>query len=551
MDWKDEARDLREQGLSERAIAEAVGKAPSSVHQALAESNGHGDARELEREAGPAVGAMPTPGQQTIGGGEVQSVYVEQIRVDGTTQLAIDFGGKQAHTAKLTLGGSAEVDGFFRKGDRIRGTFEAVVVGRRREGQDRQADGDPDGGGADAHGSHHGSHGRLTGGGASVPPDTSRGGHGAAGGFHMLVLGPPPRRGYGERGYTSDLAGPDPAAAALRLCRTARTRSRRGCGAGAAPRLVLHGEFVECDDAGVRELTVGSLFSGIGGFDLGFERAGMRTVWFCEQDPFCQRVLGKHWPGVPVYPDVRALVADTGRERRCSRVGDGNGHGTLTAAQIGPTWRLGATDSCPCRCHTSTSSAAGSPARTSQSPAEAKGSTGHARVFGASTPDSFASYDPATSSWRTSQLSLLEEWSVFSGTWPRAGMTRSGTAFRLRPLAPLTGGTGSGLLPTPAETWGTPTARDWKDTGDMTNVPENGLLGRQVLNRESWPTPKASDSSRDPGQATRWGPGNSQRSNLKDALRYRQVTAGEPATGSLNPTWVSKLMGFPADWLDL
>jgi DNA (cytosine-5)-methyltransferase 1 len=56
-------------------------------------------------------------------------------------------------------------------------------------------------------------------------------------------------------------------------------------------------------------LTVGSLFSGVGGFDLGFERTGhMRTVWFCEQDPFCQRVLAKHWPGVPCYPDVRALV---------------------------------------------------------------------------------------------------------------------------------------------------------------------------------------------------------------------------------------------------
>jgi hypothetical protein len=36
-------------------------------------------------------GHDPTPGQQTIGGGEVQSVYVEQIRVDGTTQVAIDF----------------------------------------------------------------------------------------------------------------------------------------------------------------------------------------------------------------------------------------------------------------------------------------------------------------------------------------------------------------------------------------------------------------------------------------------------------------------------
>jgi DNA-cytosine methyltransferase len=57
-------------------------------------------------------------------------------------------------------------------------------------------------------------------------------------------------------------------------------------------------------------LTVGSLFSGIGGFDLGFERAGMRTVWFCEQDAYCQRVLARHWPGVPCHPDVRVLVAD-------------------------------------------------------------------------------------------------------------------------------------------------------------------------------------------------------------------------------------------------
>ena len=74
----------------------------------------------------------------------------------------------------------------------------------------------------------------------------------------------------------------------------------------------------------MNELTVGSLFSGIGGFDLGFERAGMRTVWFCEQDPFCQRVLAKHWPGVPCYSDVCALVADTGRERGERRRGTGD-----------------------------------------------------------------------------------------------------------------------------------------------------------------------------------------------------------------------------------
>lgn len=56
-------------------------------------------------------------------------------------------------------------------------------------------------------------------------------------------------------------------------------------------------------------LTVGSLFAGIGGFDLGLERTGgFRTSWFCEQDKFCQRVLAKHWPGVPCYEDVCALT---------------------------------------------------------------------------------------------------------------------------------------------------------------------------------------------------------------------------------------------------
>jgi len=49
------------------------------------------------------------------------------------------------------------------------------------------------------------------------------------------------------------------------------------------------------------------LFSGIGGFSLGLERAGMETVAFCEFDKHAQKVLKKHWPDVPIHEDVRTL----------------------------------------------------------------------------------------------------------------------------------------------------------------------------------------------------------------------------------------------------
>ena len=57
-------------------------------------------------------------------------------------------------------------------------------------------------------------------------------------------------------------------------------------------------------------MNVLDLFSGIGGFSLGLERAGFKTVAFCEIDPFCRRVLAKHWPEVPIYDDVRTVSAE-------------------------------------------------------------------------------------------------------------------------------------------------------------------------------------------------------------------------------------------------
>jgi len=54
-------------------------------------------------------------------------------------------------------------------------------------------------------------------------------------------------------------------------------------------------------------VTFGSLFSGIGGIDLGLERAGMQCLWQVEIDPFCQNVLAKHWPDVKRYGDITKL----------------------------------------------------------------------------------------------------------------------------------------------------------------------------------------------------------------------------------------------------
>ena len=66
-------------------------------------------------------------------------------------------------------------------------------------------------------------------------------------------------------------------------------------------------------------LTVLDIFSGIGGFSLGLERAGMRTVAFCEIEPYCRAVLQKHWPEVPIWKDIRGLNAN-----ELKRAGIGN-----------------------------------------------------------------------------------------------------------------------------------------------------------------------------------------------------------------------------------
>jgi hypothetical protein len=236
----------------------------------------------------------------------------------------------------------------------------------------------------------------------------------------------------------------------------------------------------------------------------------------------------------------------------------------------------------------STSFAEASPAKTSAPLARAQASTGNSRGSGRSSLDSFASYDPTTSSWRTSQLCLDGALDEFSETWPRAGMTQSGTAYQLLvPLAPLTKEIGSGSWPTPrasADRTGRDSlkARHWAafSLAQMVEV-TLGILPRELDSWDQvpgyardmmrrWPTPKSSPSGPDLARANRKGSGGDDlatavaretwatptRSSMEHPGRVKlkpgqQVGLSMQVGGALNPPWVEWLMGFPLGWTDL
>lgn len=71
-------------------------------------------------------------------------------------------------------------------------------------------------------------------------------------------------------------------------------------------------------------MTFGSLFAGIGGFDLGFERAGMRCAWQVEIDDYANRVLKKHWPDVRRHKDIRTFPPEPASDWRCDVICGGD-----------------------------------------------------------------------------------------------------------------------------------------------------------------------------------------------------------------------------------
>ena len=151
---------------------------------------------------------------------------------------------------------------------------------------------------------------------------------------------------------------------------------------------------------------------------------------------------------------------------------------------------------------------------------------------------SFATYDPDSCSWRTSQGTFPWGSDEFLETWPRSGMTRNGVAYQQPPLVPLTDVIASSSWPTPRAN----TAMSAIITPESAHNPARFPNLETVVGRRTWPTPNSDDTR----------PRNQPSSDQKRQTRLSDsVRDQERNNGRLNPQWVAWLMGFPITWTSL
>lgn len=273
-------------------------------------------------------------------------------------------------------------------------------------------------------------------------------------------------------------------------------------------------------------LTVGSLFAGVGGFDLAMEAAGFALAFQVEIDPFCLQVLEKHWPTVPRFPDVRS-------------------------------------------CHGAITSSAASPVRTSPAPASASASKANAQASTANSSGSLTSASRAASSLKTCIT-------PGSAGCPSCGAScgRDGMPLCRFACAPVILGPGTNAAA--SSSWPTLTHQSYGSN-------RGGANGRSGKLRPSLPTLMRGDSrnSVDRRLSSRGNPAllptliRRDARTEKGAARMPNSVGSDPllptltrcgnynrkgvsptsgdglATavgGRLNPTWCEWYMGFPLDW---
>lgn len=204
----------------------------------------------------------------------------------------------------------------------------------------------------------------------------------------------------------------------------------------------------------------------------------------------------------------------------------------------------------------------------------------------------FARLDPASSSWKTPQVSLMAVLSESSPIWPRAGSMRNGTCFELPTSEHRIDGSGSSFWPTPdssaandseepgswkarraeqkalgrngngiglplataAKLWTTPTATDAKTSGSARYSTASGRHAGETLSDQlrNWPTPTTAPESDNRGSNIVNGP-----KSLGEATSafHQAPPTGTDGSGTsqrvvLNPEFVEALMGWPIGWTD-
>jgi len=220
----------------------------------------------------------------------------------------------------------------------------------------------------------------------------------------------------------------------------------------------------------------------------------------------------------------------------------------------------------------STLSVEDSHARTSAQLVVEQDSQESVAVSGSSSTGSSKKSSRKSRSSKTSQPFALEDWTKFSGASLRSGMMRNGTVYPLQPLAPITKGTASG-------SWPTPTRHNAKEMGYPAEYTRNTLgLGTVILKPHLWPTPTTSSGGPNhqsaavnerghginlAGAVQKWptpqASDHRDRGCMEDPSIQRRIKLGKQIglstvvkehreCGTLNPTWVEWLMGFPIGW---
>jgi len=180
------------------------------------------------------------------------------------------------------------------------------------------------------------------------------------------------------------------------------------------------------------------------------------------------------------------------------------------------------------------------PARTSAQPEKAQESKASDLECGWRWHESSVKYDPATSSWRTRQCSLLGGLVEFSETWPRWGSMRNGECWEQPMLVRRISGTESGLWPTPRSCTAMAATITPESVWNEKRFPNL----ETVVGQRNWPKPTSRDHK-----------GCEQNGRIRDGklqtdTLYRAVHQ-QNGSGSLNPTWIEWLMGWPIEWTAL